>query len=319
MQNLDKFKNKNIFISGGAGIIGKHLVQKLIDNNANLLVGDIKKCPKNFIGKVKYLRKDLNTLKIKELKKFKPDVFIHLAATYERTQETKEFFENNFHNNIKLSNYLITIISKIKSIKKIIFASSYLVYSSDLYLNKKNKKPYKLHETSSLNPRNLIGAAKLYHESELKFLSNFRSDISITSARIFRGYGLGSRDIISRWIRDLIKKKEINIYGISSSFDFIYCKDTAESILKMINLRHKFKIVNVGYGQSIKINDILKILNLEFKNIKKNKINGNQLIENSYADISIIKKKMKLNLRYSIKKGIREIIEYEKKRIKYSN
>ena len=54
MQNLDKFKNKNIFISGGAGIIGKHLVQKLIDINANLLVGDIKKCPKNFIGKVKY-------------------------------------------------------------------------------------------------------------------------------------------------------------------------------------------------------------------------------------------------------------------------
>ena len=92
MQNLNKFKNKNIFISGGAGIIGKHLVQKLIDVNANLLVGDIKKCPKNFIGKVKYLRKDLNTLKIKELKSFKPDVFIHLAATYERTQETKEFF-----------------------------------------------------------------------------------------------------------------------------------------------------------------------------------------------------------------------------------
>ena len=87
----------------------------------------------------------------------------------------------------------------------------------------------------------------------------------------------------------------------------------------MINLSHKFKIINVGFGQSTKINDILKILNLEFKNIKKNKVSGNQLIENSCADISFIKKKMKLNLRYSIKKGIREIIEYEKKRIKYSN
>ncbi len=319
MQNLGKLKNKNIFISGGAGIIGKHLIQKLIDVNAQILVGDIKKCPKNFIGKVKYIRKDLNTLKIKELKNFKPDVFIHLAATYERTQETKEFFENNFHNNIKLSNHLITLVSKIKSIKKIIFASSYLVYSSDLYLNKKNKRPYKLHETSFLNPRNLIGAAKLYHENELKFLSNFRPDISITSARIFRGYGLGSRDIISRWIRDLVKRKVIKTYGTSSSFDFIYCKDTAESILKMINLNHKFKIINVGFGQSVKISYILKILNLEFKQLKKKKASDSQLIENSYADISFIKKKMKLNLRYSIKKGIREIIEYEKKRIKYSN
>ena len=319
MQNLEKLNNKNIFISGGAGIIGKHLVQKLIDINANLLVGDIKKCPKNFIGKVKYLRKDLNKLKKKELKNFKPDVFIHLAATYERTQETKEFFENNFHNNIKLSNHLLTIFFKIKSVKKIIFASSYLVYSSDLYLSKKNKKPFKLREVSSINPRNLIGASKLYHESELKFLSNFRPDISITSARIFRGYGLGSRDIISRWVRDLIKKKVVNIYGISSSFDFIYCKDTAESILKMINLNHKFKIINVGYGKSVKINDILKILNLEFKNMKKNKVSSTQQIENSCADISHLKKKVKLNLQYNIKKGIREIIEYEKKRIKYSN
>ena len=319
MQNLEKLNNKNIFISGGAGIIGKHLVQKLIDINANLLVGDIKKCPKNFIGKVKYLRKDLNKLKKKELKNFKPDVFIHLAATYERTQETKEFFENNFHNNIKLSNHLMTIFSKIKNVKKIIFASSYLVYSSDLYLSKKNKKPFKLREVSSINPRNLIGASKLYHESELKFLSNFRPDISITSARIFRGYGLGSRDIISRWVRDLIKKKVVNIYGISSSFDFIYCKDTAESILKMINLNHKFKIINVGYGKSVKINDILKILNLEFKNMKKNKVSSTQQIENSCADISHLKKKVKLNLQYNIKKGIREIIEYEKKRIKYSN
>ena len=109
-------------------------------------------------------------------------LFIWQQLTKEHKKQ-KNFFENNFHNNIKLSNYLITIVSKVKSIKKIIFASSYLVYSSDLYLNKKSKKPYKLHETSSLNPRNLIGAAKLYHESELKFLSNFRPDISITSAR----------------------------------------------------------------------------------------------------------------------------------------
>ena len=58
MQNLKKFRKKNIFISGGAGIIGKHLVHKLLDINAKLLVGDIKKCPKDFVGKVKYLRED---------------------------------------------------------------------------------------------------------------------------------------------------------------------------------------------------------------------------------------------------------------------
>ncbi len=319
MQNLDNFKNKRIFISGGAGIIGKQLVQMLIDTNAKILVGDIKKCPKFFLGKVKYFQKDLNLLKEKQLRKFNPEIFIHLAATYERTEETKEFFQSNFHNNIRLSNHLLNIVSRLKTIKKIIFASSYLVYSSDLYLSKRSKKPIKLKEISQINPRNLIGASKLYHENELKFLSNFKPNLSITSARIFRGYGLGSRDIISRWIRDLIKKKIINIYGIKSSFDFIYCKDTAESILKMIGLKHKFKIINVGFGRSVKINEILKILKSEFQNIKKKRVIKSKEFENSYADNSYLKNYMKLNLRYDIKKGIKEIIEYEKKRSKYSN
>ncbi len=314
MQNLDKFKNKRIFISGGAGIIGKHLVQMLIENNAKILVGDIKKCPKIFLGKVKYFKKDLNFLKEKELRKFKPEIFIHLAATYERTVETKEFFNNNFHNNIRLSNHLLSIVSKIKSVKKIIFASSYLVYSSDLYLSKKSKKPYKLKENSKINPRNLIGASKLYHENELKFLSNFRPDLSIISARIFRGYGLGSRDIVSRWVRDLIKKKTISIYGMNSSFDFIYCKDTAKSILKMINIKHKFKILNIGFGKSVKISEILKILKFEFKNMKTKKIIETKEYENSFSDNGYLKNNMKLNLRYDIKKGIKEIIEYEKKK-----
>ena len=85
----------------------------------------------------------------------------------------------------------------------------------------------------------------------------------------------------------------------------------------MINLNHKFKIINVGYGKSVKINDILKILNLEFKNMKKNKVSSTQQIENSCADISHLKKKVKLNLQYNIKKGIRE--GFFKSRYSYSH
>ena len=270
MQNLNNLKNKKIFISGGAGIIGKQLVKKLLQLNAILLIGDKKKCPNLFKNKVKYIKKDLNLLKSNDLKKFKPEIFIHLAATYERTIENEDFFKNNFHNNVMLSNHLLEIVSKIKSIKKIIFASSYLIYSKDLYIKSKTNKAIKLKETAKIFPRNLVGAAKLYHENELRFLSNFRPNINITSARIFRGYGLGSRDVISRWIRSIIRNKTIKIYGANSSFDYIYCKDTAESLINILKLKHQFKIINVGYGKSSKIKDVLNVLGANFKKKKKN-------------------------------------------------
>jgi carbamoyl-phosphate synthase large subunit len=312
MQNINNYKNKKIFVSGGAGIIGQQLVKKLIELNVKVLIGDLKKCPKTFIGKVKYIKKDLNLIKEKEIRKFKPEIFIHLAASYERTFESKKFYRDNFHNNVKLSNHLLGIIFKIKSIKKIIFASSYLVYSKKLYLSKKLKKPVKLNVEAKILPRNLIGASKLYHEQELKFLSQFRPDISISSARIFRGYGIGSRDVISRWIRDILKNKKIYIYGKNSSFDFIYCKDAAESLINMINLKYKFKIVNVGYGKSVKISEVLNLLNSFLRKIRSSKIKSVNELENSFADISFLQKNLKFKPIFNIKKGIKEIIEYEK-------
>jgi carbamoyl-phosphate synthase large subunit len=314
IQNLENIKNRNIFVSGGSGIIGKELVGRLISLGANILVGDLKKCPTKFSGKIKYIKKDLNYLKISEIKSFRPEIFIHLAATYERTVESKNFFSNNFHNNIRLSNHLLSIFCKIKSLKKIIFASSYLIYSSELYLSKKIKKPFPLNENSKIYPRNLIAASKLYHESELKFISNFRPDISIVCARIFRGYGLNSRDIISRWTRALLKKKIIKVYSTNSSFDFIFSKDSAEALINMIITNDKFSIVNVGYGKSVKISTVLKTLRLFFKDLKKKKISFSSDIENSFANINILKNKIKFKPKYNFQKGLEEIISYEKKK-----
>ena len=54
MQNLDKLKNKRIFISG-AGIIGKELVKLLLDLNVKIFVGDLKR-PKEFTDEIIYRR-----------------------------------------------------------------------------------------------------------------------------------------------------------------------------------------------------------------------------------------------------------------------
>src|SRR4029077_10055971 len=97
-------------------------------------VGDLKPCPKSWLGKVKYRQGDLNTMAGHELATFDPEVYFHLAATFERSEETYFSFEENFHHNIKLSHYLLSCLKNIPSLERVIFASSYLIYDPALYL-----------------------------------------------------------------------------------------------------------------------------------------------------------------------------------------
>ena len=70
----------------------------------------------------------------------------------------------------------------------------------------------------------------------------------------------------------------------------------------------------MGYGKSIKIKDVLKIILSNFKKVKKKTIGKKIKIENSYADITYLIKKTNFTPKFSITKGIKEIINYEKKR-----
>ena len=191
-------KNTIVFVSGGAGVIGKELVKKLLNRNCQIYVGDLKPQPVEWIGKILYRQGDLNSLSKDEILSFQPDLFFHLAATFERSTESYEFWDENFHNNILLSHHLMTLLKDLQSLKKVIFASSYLIYNPDLYLSDMyTGKIYKLKETDQVLPRNLTGMAKIAHEIELRFLNNFKNkQFKFVSARIFRGYGKGSKDVI---------------------------------------------------------------------------------------------------------------------------
>lgn len=314
------FKQKRIFISGAAGVIGTEMVDILLNQGAILFVGDLKPCPEKWFNKLEYFHGDLNNICFQELNSFKPEYFIHLAATFERSSESYDFWQENFRHNIQLSNHLMTLIKELKCVKSVVYASSYLIYDPHLYnFNHSQEIPYSLKETDPIYPRNLTGMAKLVHEIELRFLDIFKKDqFSISIPRIYRGYGRNSRDIISRWVRSLLNDEEIKVYRPEGIFDYIYAKDTALGILKIAEAKVE-GIINLGTGSARKVIDVVNVLISRFPSAKVKNIESDIPYEASQADIGELIKKINWRPTYSIEDGIDEIIEFEKSRIKQPN
>ena len=245
---------------------------------------------------------DANNLTHSMLAPFKITEIYHLAASFERSTESDEFLKSNFWHNVKLSHH-ITKLAKEMQVKRVVFASSYLIYNSSLYKESK----YAIDEQTEINPRNICGVAKLMHEMELSFC-----DIPFIAARIFRLYGKGDRCIISRWVRAALRGEKINLYGEKSCFDFISDKDAAKALFLLAKTSH-IGIVNVGSGVSTPISEIANYISKTLcVDINRVPCEKNHLNEFSRANISKLSILTGWKPRTSVFQGIDGLINYEK-------
>ena len=307
-------KGQRIFVSGGNGVIGNALIERLHKQGAVLFVGDLKPRPDHWPKDIIYRQGDLNFITKDELAFFAPTIFFHLAATFERSNETYEFWEENFHHNVKLSNHLMTLLKDMKSLKKVIFASSYLIYDPQLYIfSQPSAKAYRLKEDDRISPRNLTGSAKLNHEIELQFLSEFKQDkFQAISARIYRSYGRNSRDIISRWIRSLLNNETLTVYAKEGMFDYIYADEVAEGLMRLSLTQNINGIVNIGNDNARKVTEILEILRKYFPQMKTVEVDSDVKYEASQANMDHFYNIVGWKPQRQLENTIPEIIEYEK-------
>ena len=306
--------NKRVIVTGSTGVIGRELVEKLLKRGAIVRCFDIAPQPKKFFEKVEYCQRDLISLNSIEFTNFKPEIIFHLAATFERTEENQEFWEENFKNNVILSHKVIDGAKKCENLKKFIFASSYLIYLPNLYLYPELQTiPRKLKETDLVNPRNLCGAAKYYTEKELEFMNKMYSDFTIISARIYRVYGFSSRDIISRWVRMALNGEELIVFQKENMFDYIFAGDVAEGLTKMVENVDENKIINLGTGIARRIKEVIKILQEQVPGLKIKEIEKEEFFEASCADISKLIKLIGWQPKVTLEEGIKKITKHEKR------
>src|SRR5690606_19132898 len=152
---------------------------------------------------LRFIQGDLSQMDLSLIADFAPQTVFHLAASFERSEESPGYWQVGWRDDVVASHRVIDAIRGCAETARFVFASSYLVYApSSYFVHSADVEPVRLVENMSVSPRNLCGAGKYYTERELRFIRQAgRSDLSVVNARIFRVYGRGSQDVISRWIR----------------------------------------------------------------------------------------------------------------------
>ncbi|RLE08390.1 hypothetical protein DRJ00_06395 [Candidatus Aerophobetes bacterium] len=305
-------KDKRVLVTGGAGVIGRELLKLLIGKGASIFSVDRQPLPKGDWAGVLHIQKDLAKDSLDELHDFQPQIIFHLAASFERSKESPEFWDINWHDNVLLSHRIVDLAKEMPDLEVLVFASSYLVYSPSLYLSPSFRDVTYLKEDDRIAPRNLCGAAKHYTEEEIEFVKEV-VNLSLRSiyARIFRVYGCGSRDVVSRWVRAALSGQDIEVYNKQNCFDFIFARDVAEGLLRLAESPNAEGAVNLGSGAARSIQEVLDCIGENVGQLRIRDLGIKEPFEASCADLTKLKQMTGWAPPTRLEEGIKMIIEFE--------
>jgi UDP-glucose 4-epimerase len=313
-------KNKSVLVTGGAGFIGSHLVDRLIQEEPEIVVvvDDF------FMGHVRNLEKakeSFEGLKIyeqdacdsKEMKKIVIDncidtVFdlatIPLPVSLERPRWS---YEKNVQR-------CLTLCELIRGghFKTLVHYSSSEAYGSLKYEPMNEEHPW--------NPKTPYAASKAA-EDHLVFSYYYTFGIDMTIIRPFNNYGPRQNfkkyaGVIPLTIVRILRGESPIIYGDGlQTRDYLFVTDTADASINIYNCdRARGKVINIASGEERDIKGIITTI-AEYLGYKGQILNRETRagdVQRHFADISLAKKLIGFNPTIPFEKGIEITIEWYK-------
>jgi len=250
---LEKYNGQRVLVTGGAGFIGSHLVEKLIDLGALVSVVDTMLCGNKIERLEGHKNLSVHRLDVTDIQAIEPlfkgqDMVFHLAAVV-GVEETQDEPVNLLNVEVVGTSNVISLASKNK-VKRFIFASSSEVYGDSL-------KP--MVEEGPFNPKSTYALTKLIGEHFCQaYYQKF--GLEYAALRYFNVYGPRQDDrfVLSRFVNRALADQDIIIYGDGNQTrDFTYVEDSIHmSLLAGIENEGVNQVLNFGTGKAVSINTL---------------------------------------------------------------
>jgi nucleoside-diphosphate-sugar epimerase len=313
--SIEALAGQRVVVTGGAGVIARELLDHLSVAGATVLSVDRLPLPGPAPAGVEHHIADLAFADLAPIARFAPRHIFHLAATFERSVESPEFWDQNWNDNVVATHRLADLAGRIGGVEAFVFASSYLVYDPDQYSTvAPPTEAVALGEDARLGSRNLCGAAKLYGEAELRFVSEVAGAGFRTSfARIFRVYGRGSRDVVSRWVRAALEGQPIDVYHPENRFDYIFSGDVADGLARIAASPSATGIINLGSGQARPVAEVIDAIERATgTRLAASRHEADEPFEASCADVRRLRASVDWTPPTRLEAGVERLVEFER-------
>jgi len=277
-------------VTGGAGFIGGHLVERLIEWGWDVIVFDnferaSLETLRNLPPEAELRRVDVRDLETMRRHVHDIDTVFHLAALTD-VVESEVRRDEYWSVNVLGTENVLRIAKDLNA--KLIFTSSAAVYGQLDRAAREDLKP---------NPLSFYGMTKLEGE-RLCMRYHRRYGAEIVVLRIFNVFGERARSGVVKIFLERAREGEpLIIYGDGGAIrDFIYVEDVVDALIKAaLSKRASGEILNIGSGKPIRVRDLAKIVAEEtgVEIIHEPERRGE--IRFSLADISLAKRLLNWN------------------------
>ncbi len=245
-------------VTGGAGFIGSHIVDRLIQEGHKVSVIDNLSTGKteNLNRGAIFYKIDIENPRIEKIiKKEKPEVICHFAAQMDVRRSVADPAFDAKTNIIGMINMLEYAVRH--GSKKVIFSSTGGAIYGD-------GGPYPTAEDHTTKPVSPYGVSKLTGEHYLYYYKVMHG-LNYVALRLANVYGprqdpFGEAGVVAIFTKKMLRSEQplINGNGMQTR-DYVYVEDVVEAVMRATEINAS-DIFNVGTGIETTVNDLFRLL-----------------------------------------------------------
>ncbi|PKM82437.1 MAG: UDP-glucose 4-epimerase [Firmicutes bacterium HGW-Firmicutes-14] len=246
-----------VLVTGGAGFIGSHTVDRLAARGAEVVVADDLSTGKkeNINPAAKFVKVDISTEMLEEVfADQQPQFVIHLAAQVSVPRSVINPVRDCTTNILGTVNLLENC--RRYGVRKVVYASSAAVYG--------NPAGTTLSEEDSTAPLSFYGVSKFTPEHYLRVFNNLYG-LNYTILRYANVYGprqdaSGEGGVVSIFASRALTGQSPVIFGDGEQTrDFVYVEDVAEANISALSGGDRM-VMNIGTGDRLSVNRLWSLM-----------------------------------------------------------